>query len=168
MVLLPKRLCYKFQGLWCLFYILWKKNRFGVQIDSKEGYLTLWCHQPHSGQSLNPQTVVEFEGQKVKSGWFFKEFWVWWFKNTAISWIIRTSFSFRAEHKLHTSPSYSFHKSCFVCLFVFWLFIFRGHSTREPASNRLTYFILRAWRNLLYTKMILLLLLLGSKHQLTN
>ena len=42
----------------------------------------------------------------------------------------------------------------FVCLFFglfFWfvcfisLFIFRGHSTREPASNRVTYFILRAY-----------------------
>ncbi|WP_419635634.1 hypothetical protein, partial [Thiolapillus sp.] len=28
---------------------------------------------------------------------------------------------------------------------VFSLFIFRGHSTREPASNRVTYFILRAY-----------------------
>ena len=27
----------------------------------------------------------------------------------------------------------------------FSLFIFRGHSTREPASNRVTYFILRAY-----------------------
>ena len=26
-----------------------------------------------------------------------------------------------------------------------WLFIFRGHSTREPASGRVTYFILRAY-----------------------
>ena len=37
----------------------------------------------------------------------------------------------------------------FVCLFVlcgvfFGLFIFRGHSTREPTSSRVTYFILRA------------------------
>ena len=32
-------------------------------------------------------------------------------------------------------------------LFFFFLslFIFLGHSTREPASNRLTYFILRAY-----------------------
>ena len=27
----------------------------------------------------------------------------------------------------------------------FSLFIFRGHSTREPASSRVTYFILRAY-----------------------
>ena len=31
----------------------------------------LWCHQPHPGQSLNPQTVVEFGGQEVESGWIF-------------------------------------------------------------------------------------------------
>ena len=30
-------------------------------------------------------------------------------------------------------------------MFVFSLFIFRGHSTREPALSRLTYFILWAY-----------------------
>ena len=54
------------------FYILSKIDRSEVQIDSKEGYLTLWCHQPHPGQSLNPQTVVEFGGQEVESGWIFQ------------------------------------------------------------------------------------------------
>ena len=51
------------------------------------------------------------------------------------------------------TPRYSFHKSWYhksslcVCSFVcfYSLFIFRGHSTREPASNRVTYFILRAY-----------------------
>ena len=32
----------------------------------------------------------------------------------------------------------------FVCLF-FYMFIFRGHSTQEPASSKVTYFILRAY-----------------------
>ena len=32
-----------------------------------------------------------------------------------------------------------------VMLLFFGLFIFRGHSTREPASSRLPYFILRAY-----------------------
>ena len=54
------------------FYIFSKTDRSEVQIDSKEGYLTLWCHQPHPGQSLNPQTVVEFEGQEVELGWTFQ------------------------------------------------------------------------------------------------
>ena len=34
---------------------------------------------------------------------------------------------------------------CFVVVVVFSLFIFRGHSTREPASSRVTYFIMRAY-----------------------
>ena len=51
----------------------------------------------------------------------------------------------RAEHKLHTIPRLlfhksSYHKSCFLSLF-----IFRRHSTREPVSNSVTYFILRAY-----------------------
>ena len=55
----------------------------------------------------------------------------------------------RAEHKLTLSAGYSFHKSsyhksCFLKI-IFSLFIFRGHSTQEPASSRLTYFILRAY-----------------------
>ena len=52
------------------------------------------------------------------------------------------------------SPSYSFHKSLYhklCCLFS--LFIFRGHSTQEPASGRVTYFILRAYtENMGYPK----------------
>ena len=47
------------------------------------------------------------------------------------------------------SPSYSFHKSCYhkSCFFFFFsLFKFLGHSTREPASNRVTYFILWAYK----------------------
>ena len=34
----------------------------------------------------------------------------------------------------------SYHMPCFLSLF-----IFRGNSTREPASGRVTYFILRAY-----------------------
>ena len=72
-MLFPKRLVYTLQGLWYLFYILSKTDKSEVQIDSKEGYLTLWCHQPHPGQSLNPLTVVEFEGKEVESGWIFQK-----------------------------------------------------------------------------------------------
>ena len=54
------------------FYILSKVDRSEVQIDSKKGYLTLWSHQPYPSQSLNPQTVVEFKGQEVESGWVFQ------------------------------------------------------------------------------------------------
>ena len=71
-MLFPKRLVYTLRDLWYLFYILSKTDRSEVQIDSKEGYLTLWCHQPHPGPSLNPQTVVDFEGQEAESGWIFQ------------------------------------------------------------------------------------------------
>ena len=54
------------------FFTLSETDRSEVQIDSKEEYLTLCCHQLHPGQSLNPQTGVEFEGQDVESGWIFQ------------------------------------------------------------------------------------------------
>ena len=44
------------------------------------------------------------------------------------------------------SPSYSFHKSSYhksCCCFL--AYFFRRHSTGEPASSRVTYFILRAY-----------------------
>ena len=59
-----------------------------------------------------------------------------------VSWCFEHSQPQRITSGLNTnfilSPSY--HKSCF-----FSLFIFRGHSTREPASGRVTSFILRAY-----------------------
>ena len=60
--------------LFYFFFILSDTDRSEVHIDFKEKYLTLWCHQSHPGQSLNPQAVVEFEGQEVESGWNFKKF----------------------------------------------------------------------------------------------
>ena len=43
------------------------------------------------------------------------------------------------------SPSYSFHESLYHKSCCLSLFIFRGHSTRKPASGRVTYFILWAY-----------------------
>ena len=43
------------------------------------------------------------------------------------------------------SPSYSFHKSFYHKSCFLSQFIFRGHTTREPVSNRVTYFIPRAY-----------------------
>ena len=42
------------------------------------------------------------------------------------------------------SPNYSFHESFYHRSCFLSLFIFRGHPTREPASNWQTHFILRA------------------------
>ena len=52
---------------------------------------------------------------------------------------LNTNFTVSPSDSFHRS---SYHKSC--CCF-FCLFIFRGHSTWEPASSRLIYFILRAY-----------------------
>ena len=49
---------------------------------------------------------------------------------------LKTNFTLSPSYLFHKSP---YHMSCFLSLF-----IFRGHSTREPASGRVTYFILRA------------------------
>ena len=50
---------------------------------------------------------------------------------------LNTNFTLSPSYSFHES---SYHKSCFLSLFMF-----RGHSTREPASSRVTYFILRAY-----------------------
>ena len=80
-----------------------------------------------------------------------------------ISWCFEPSqpqrIYIRAEHKLHSISKLFFSQgiipqafffsffSFFLCFFLFFqprLFIFRRHSTREPASGRVTHFILRA------------------------
>ena len=65
-----------------------------------------------------------------------------------VSWCFETSQPQRIISGLNTdftlSPSYSFHKSFHKSNF-FSLFIFRRHSARELASNRVTYYILRAY-----------------------
>ena len=53
---------------------------------------------------------------------------------------LNTNFTLSPGHSFHQS---SYHESCFF--FFFSLFIFPGHSTREPAPSRGTYFILRAY-----------------------
>ena len=50
---------------------------------------------------------------------------------------LNTNFTLSSSYSFHKS---SYHKSCF-CLLAY----FRGHSTREPASSRVTYFILGAY-----------------------
>ena len=69
-----------------------------------------------------------------------------------VSWCFEPSQPQRITSGLNTnftlSPSYSFHKSSYhkSCLkkFFFSLIIFRRHSSWEPASSRVTYFILQA------------------------
>ena len=57
----------------------------------------------------------------------------------------------RAEHKLHSVSKLFISQVIIPQVMVYLkkkkisLFVFRGHSTREPASGRVTYFILRAY-----------------------
>ena len=66
-----------------------------------------------------------------------------------VSWSVELSQPQRITSGLNTnftlSPSHSFYKSSYHKSSFLNLFIFRGHSTREPASSRVTYFILRAY-----------------------
>ena len=71
-----------------------------------------------------------------------------------VSWCFEPSQTQRIILGLYTnfilSPNYSvhkpsYHRSCFCFCFFYNLFIFRGHSTRESASSRVTYCILRAY-----------------------
>ena len=51
----------------------------------------------------------------------------------------------RAEHKLHSISTSFISQVITPQVMFFRLFLFRRHSTREPASGKLTYFILRAY-----------------------
>ena len=71
-----------------------------------------------------------------------------------VSWCFKpsrlTKDYIRAEHKLHSIsklviPQVIILQSHVFLNIFFSLFIFRGHSAREPASSRVTYFILRAY-----------------------
>ena len=67
-----------------------------------------------------------------------------------VGWCFQPSQPQRITLGLNTnfilSPSYSFHKSLHHTTHMFLsLFIFRAHSTREPASSKVTYFILWAY-----------------------
>ena len=73
-----------------------------------------------------------------------------------VSWCSEPSQPQRITSGLNTnftlSPSYpfhqlSYHKSCF-----FSLFIFRRHSSREPASGRVTYFTVRAYTGTMFQR----------------
>ena len=75
--------------------------------------------------------------------------WSDWLVSLLVSWCFEPSQPHRITSGLNTnftlSPSYSiykssYHKSCFLSLF-----IFRGHSTWEPASSSVNYSILRAY-----------------------
>ena len=72
-----------------------------------------------------------------------------YYQQQLLSWCFEPSQPQRITLGLNTnftlSPSYAFHKSSYYKSCYLSLFIFRGHSTREPTSGRVTYFFLRAY-----------------------
>ena len=77
-------------------------------------------------------------------------FHLWQLQHSLVSWCFEPSQPQRittgAEHKLHSISKLVISQVIIPQSHVFSsLFIFRGHSTREPASSRVTYFILRAY-----------------------
>ena len=94
---------------------------------------------------------AEWLGDRLKFV-FSRGSWLvsWCFEPSQPQWItsgLSTNFILSPGYSFRKS---SFHKSCYCCCFLFLffcvffsLFISRGHSTREPAFGRVTYFILR-------------------------
>ena len=80
---------------------------------------------------------------------FLAHMWPWNKVSQLVSWCFEPSQPQRITSGLNTnftlSLNYSFQKSPYRKSCLLSLFIFRGHTTREPASNRVTYFILRAY-----------------------
>ena len=66
-----------------------------------------------------------------------------------VSWCFQASQPRRITKGLNTNitlpPRYSFHNSSYQNSWFLSLFTFRGNSTREPVSDRVTYLILRAY-----------------------
>ena len=104
-------------------------------------------------ECLRKSILTTFQ-EKFKNccGFFFKRRL---FKYQLVSQYFEPSHPQRITSGLNTnftlSPSYSFHSSYHKSFFkiFFSLFIFRGHSVREPASGRVTYFILWAYTGIM-------------------
>ena len=124
------------------FWPLWSTVSMNICVLHRERVCVCWL--PHIA------TPSPFPQNSWLVGWLGG--WVGWLAGWPAGWLVfwaqsTTKDYIRAEHKLHSiSKSFisvhksSYHKSCFLSLFVF-----RGHSTREPASSRMIYFILRAY-----------------------
>ena len=89
------------------------------------------------------EDLPSMSGPQAKAKKYFK------ISSYLASWCFEPSPPQRITSGLNTnftlSPSYSFHKSSYHKSCFFSLFIFRGHSTQEPVSSRVTYFILWAY-----------------------
>ena len=97
-----------------------------------------WLSLSHSLTQTIQKDMSQSTVEQSKMGWLVS-YLVLWAQSTTKDYI-------RAEHKLHSVSQLLISQVILPqVMFFFSLFIFRGHSTREPACNRMTYFILRAY-----------------------
>ena len=92
--------------------------------------LTIHCHLSKTFHRLSKRGQDSMRERELVS---------WWFEPSQPQRMtsgLNTNLTVSPGYSFHES---SYHKSCFLSLFIFC-----GHSTREPASGRVTYFILRA------------------------
>ena len=98
-----------------------------------------WNREGQRTKQSAKETTITNQARKVLLFHYLDQelvsYLVLWAQSTTKDYI-------RAVHKL---PSYSFHKSSYHKSCFLSLFIFRRHSTRELACGRVTYFILRAY-----------------------
>ena len=147
------------------------RNRKAKKTTTSQSYVYLYCCVPHClSTSKTCRRAQRFSVCPSFHFFFFKQLSLVGEKKKAcfikircdegrlfkvmqmsqlVSWCFEPSQRQRITSGLNTnfilSQSYSFHKSsCHKSCF-FSLFIFRGHSTRQPASSRVTYLILRAY-----------------------
>ena len=137
---------------------MWGKSHLDqVRLIVREKYLTaLWLEDVvQSGLHLqysqsNVMNLVKMAVLTARFSSFMSS--TCQFFTIVSSWCFEPSQQQRITSGLNTnftlspSQSHSFHKSSYhKSVFFFSLFIFRRHSTQEPASSRVTYFILRAY-----------------------
>ena len=108
-----------------------------------------WQH-PSFITEKSLETVLPSGWQKwhcMHTLWTYIAFFRYCNKLNLVSWCFEPSQPQRTTLGLNTNftLSYSFHKSSYHKSCFLRLYIFRGHSKREPASSKVTYFILRAY-----------------------
>ena len=82
--------CYFYKGF-VESFLYFVKDRQIWGSDWPQGRVSVTVVSSATSRLILQSSVVEFGGQEVVKLDFWK-FWVWWFKNTAVSWVLRTSF----------------------------------------------------------------------------
>ena len=115
---------------------LWLSHTIRSVATGNFWYLVDVWAQPTTEDYIRAENKLQFNSKLfIKRSWCFEPS-----QQQRITSGLNTNFTLSPSHSFHKS---SYHKPCCCCFFS--LFIFHGHSTREPASSSMTYFILRAY-----------------------